>query len=67
LREQFPDYEYYNLETPSVLSMVEKDPETFLKQRSHIIIDEIQKCPILFSCLLEIVDERKIMADFIIS
>ena len=67
LREQFPDYEYYNLETPSVLSSVERDPEKFLKERSHIIIDEIQKCPILFSCLLEIVDSRKIMADFIIS
>ncbi len=67
LREQFPNYEYYNLETPSVLSMIENDPETFLKQKSHIIIDEVQKCPIIFNCLLEIVDERKIMADFIIS
>ena len=67
LIEQFPDYEYFNLESPDTLSMIEQDPGQFLRSKSHIIIDEIQKCPILFSYLLEIVDTRKIMADFIIS
>ena len=67
LKEQFKDYEYYNLESPATLELVKKDPEGFLKQRSHIIIDEIQKCPILFSCFLEIVDSRDELADFIIS
>ena len=67
LKEQFPEYEYYNLETPSTLSMIERDPETFLRNKSHIILDEVQKCPLIFSCLLEIVDDRKIMADFILS
>lgn len=67
LKEQFPDYKYYNLESPDTLEEVENDPWRFLKTQSHIIIDEIQKCPILFSYLLEIVDTRKVMADFIIS
>ena len=67
LREQFPDYEYFNLESPETFSRVEENPWWFLRENSHIIIDEIQKCPILFSYLLEIVDTRKIMADFVIS
>ena len=67
LKEQFPDYKYYNLESPDTLSDVENDPWRFLREQSHIIIDEIQRCPILFSYLLEIVDSRKEMADFIIS
>ena len=67
LKEQFPEYKYFNLESPDTLSYVESDPWKFLRTNSHIIIDEIQKCPILFDYLLEIVDSRKIMADFIIS
>jgi len=67
LKEQFPDYQYFNLETPETLSFIEQDPWSFLREHSHVIIDEIQRCPILFSYLLEIVDTRKIMSDFIIS
>lgn len=67
LKEQFPDYKYFNLESPETLSEVEKNPWWFLRDNSHIIIDEIQKCPILFSYLLEIVDTRQVMSDFIIS
>jgi len=67
LKEQFPDYTYYNLETPVTLRRIQEDPLSFLQGQSHIIIDEIQKCPELFSYLQEIVDTRGEMADFIIS
>ena len=67
LKEQFPDYTYYSLETPATLQKVQNDPLKFLQSESHIIIDEIQKCPELFSYLQEIVDTRGIMDDFIIS
>ena len=67
LKEQFPDYQYYNLETPITLMKIKQDPLNFLQNNSHIIIDEIQRCPELFSYLQEIVDTRKEMADFIIS
>ncbi len=67
LKEQFPDYEYYNLETPATLQQVKNDPLKFLQSKSHLIIDEIQKYPELFSYLQEIVDTRGEMDDFIIS
>ena len=41
LKEQFPDYKYFNLESPDTLSYVESDPWKFLRTNSHIIIDEI--------------------------
>jgi predicted AAA+ superfamily ATPase len=67
LKYYFPDYKYYNLETPSTLAEVEADPKAFIHQQSHIIIDEIQRFPDLISYIQEVVDERKKMADFIIS
>jgi predicted AAA+ superfamily ATPase len=67
IKEYFSEYTYYNLETPSTLAMVEADPKTFIQNQSKIIIDEIQKFPLLFSYIQEVVDERKIMADFVIS
>ena len=39
LREQFPDYEYFNLESPEIFSRVEENPWWFLRENSHIIID----------------------------
>ena len=67
LKEQFPNYKYFNLESPEVLSDIVNNTWWFLRENSHIIIDEIQKHPIIFNYLLEIVDTRQIMADFIIS
>jgi predicted AAA+ superfamily ATPase len=67
LKYFFTGYKYYNLETPSTLAEIEADPKAFVHQQSHIIIDEIQRFPALFSYIQEVVDERKEMADFIIS
>jgi predicted AAA+ superfamily ATPase len=67
LKDFFSDYKYYNLETPSTLAMVEADPKAFIQNQTKIIIDEIQKFPKLFSYMQEVVDDRKVMADFVIS
>lgn len=67
LKDFFKEYQYYNLETPSTLAMVESDPKAFIHNQHHIIIDEVQKFPQLLSYIQEVVDERKEMADFIIS
>lgn len=55
------------METPATLQQVKNDPLKFLQSKSHLIIDEIQKYPELFSYLQEIVDTRGEMDDFIIS
>ena len=53
----FPDYLYANLEFPDVRLMAESDPRSFLSQSSHMIIDEIQRLPDLFSYIQGLVDE----------
>ena len=47
---QFPDYDYVNLEDPEVRSLAEKDAREFLhRHAAPIIIDEIQRLPMLLS------------------
>lgn len=53
----FPDYLYVNLEFPDIRLMAENDPRFFLSQSKHMIIDEIQRIPDLFSYIQGLVDE----------
>jgi len=47
---QFPDYDYVNLEDPETRSLAEKDAKEFLHRHpAPIIIDEIQRLPMLLS------------------
>lgn len=47
---QFPYYDYVNLEDPEVRSLAEKDAREFLHRHpAPIIIDEIQRLPMLLS------------------
>ena len=47
---QFPDYDYINLEDPETRSLAEKDAREFLHRHpAPIIIDEIQRLPMLLS------------------
>lgn len=49
-RMQFPDYSYVNLEEPETRQLAERDAKEFLKRYSTpIIIDEIQRLPMLLS------------------
>jgi predicted AAA+ superfamily ATPase len=52
---------------PSTLSEIQADPKSFIENNSKIVIDEVQKYPELLSYIQAVVDERKIMADFVIS
>jgi predicted AAA+ superfamily ATPase len=68
LRELFPDYQYVSLESPDVRSFLEDDPNGFFEKYSKFcIFDEAQRVPELFSYLQTIVDESKIMGQFILS
>ena len=68
LKELFPDYRYISLENPDLRKFAENDPNNFLKEYdSFCIIDEAQRVPHLFSYLQTIVDEKKIMGQYILS
>jgi len=68
LKNMFQEYRYVNLEGPDIRDFALNDPVGFLKQYDqYVILDEIQRTPALFSYIQTIVDEKKIMGQFIIS
>lgn len=68
LKAMFPDYRYVSLENPDTRSFAETDPRSFLQQYDHnVIFDEVQRVPHLFSYIQSVVDESKIMGQFIFS
>lgn len=56
----FPDYEYYSLKNLNMREFAENDPIAFLNQNKDegIIIDEVQKVPILLEYIQGIVDKN---------
>jgi len=59
---------YYTLDDLSILNLVNEDPVTFLESQSKpIIIDEIQRAPILFTPLKQIVDRQRISGQFVLT
>ena len=69
VKKAFPKYEYINLENLDERSYAEEDPRSFLKQHMDqgVIIDEIQKAPVLFNYLQEILDESNQPGRFILT
>ncbi len=67
-RAVFPEKPYVSLENPDEREFAEQDPRRFLARFAEgAILDEVQRCPGLFSWLQEVVDERKRMGDFILT
>ena len=67
-RMTFPDYEYVSFENPDTLQAFQDDPNTFLQVHGdHVIFDEAQRVPSLFSYLQEIVDSSRQTGRFIIT
>lgn len=68
LKDLFPNYTYLSLENPDTRQFAETDPNGFFKQcGSHVILDEAQRVPQLFSYIQSIVDSTKEMGQFILS
>jgi uncharacterized protein len=68
LREVFPTYRYVSLENSDTRYYAAEDPVGFLKQYdSRVILDEVQRAPGLFPYLQSIVDERRLMGQYILS
>lgn len=67
-RAIFGDKAYVSLENPDQREFAEQDPKRFLQRfDGGAILDEIQRCPSLFSWLQGLVDERQRMGDFILT
>ena len=68
LIELFPNYTYISLENPDIRRFFELDPNGFFeKYDKYCIFDEAQRVPELFSYLQTIVDEKKIMGQYVLS
>lgn len=64
----FPDKRYVSLEDPDERAFAEEDPRGFLARFPNgAILDEVQRCPALFSYLQTIVDAEKRMGMFILT
>lgn len=67
-RAVFPDKPYVSLENLDEREFAQQDPRRFLARfPDGAILDEVQRCPSLFSWLQGVVDERKIMGDFVLT
>lgn len=68
LRNEFPDYSYFNLERLDYREMIKEDPLGFIRNRgTNIIFDEAQALPELFSYMQVISDERNTPGQYILS
>lgn len=68
VKNVFPEKDYVSLENPIEREMAISDPNKFFSRFPQgVIIDEVQRVPDLFSFIQVLVDERKIMGDFILT
>jgi len=67
-RMSFPDKPYITLEDPDQLDFARTDPRRFLSRfPDGAILDEVQRCPDIFSYLQGIVDQHQVMGEFILT
>ena len=67
-RTLFADKPYVSLEDPEERSFADADPRGFLARFPQgAILDEVQRCPDLFSYLQGVVDTRRRMGEFILT
>lgn len=67
-RDQFAGKPYASLENPDNLDFAQTDPRGFLAQFPEgAVLDEVQRCPSLFSWLQGLVDEAQIMGQFVLT
>jgi predicted AAA+ superfamily ATPase len=68
VRSIFPDYDYLNLEDPQIRRAAADDPVGFIRNRGdHLILDEAQYVPDLFSMIQVVSDERSTNGQYILS
>ncbi|MCK4921572.1 MAG: ATP-binding protein [Bacteroidales bacterium] len=64
----FPDYSYCNLEHPEIREIARNDPNALFQMfKTPLIIDEIQRLPLLLSYIQVLVDENPVKGNFILT
>jgi len=59
VRSSFPEKDYVSLEDPDIREFALSDPKGFLSgYRDGVILDEVQRAPLLFSYIQTIVDQN---------
>lgn len=67
-RQAFPDKPYFSLEDPEIRQRLAADPRQFFAiLPDGAVLDEVQRCPEVFSYLQGLVDERERMGEFVIT
>ena len=67
-KQLFIDKPYVNFENPSVQYEAEQNPESFLKKFRHgAVFDEVQRAPLIFRYLQEILDSSSKRGQFILT
>ena len=67
-RQVFADKPYFTLEDLETRQRVVSDPRQFFAHLPHgAVLDEVQRCPEVFSYLQGLVDERARMGEFVIT
>ncbi|MEY2791025.1 MAG: hypothetical protein RL295_1189 [Pseudomonadota bacterium] len=67
-KQVFRHKTYVSLENPDELAFANTDPRRFLARFAQgAVLDEVQRCPALLSWLQTLVDERRIMGDFVLT
>ncbi len=67
-RMVFKDYDYSNLEEPEEREFALSDPKGFLKRfKEGVILDEIQRAPLLLSYIQGIVDKNSLPGRFVLT
>jgi uncharacterized protein len=68
VKSLFSERAYFNLENPDTREYTDSDPRGFLAEGGgRMIIDEFQRVPHLLSYIQTIVDERKEMAQYVLT
>ena len=68
VRAALPDYAYVSLETPENRQFATEDPKAFLKRYpGKVILDEVQRTPLLLSYLQGVVDAQPENGQFVLT
>ena len=68
LRSMLPDWTYLSFEDPDLRALARDDPRDFLARHArHVILDEAQRVPELFSYLQTVVDQTGDAGQFVVS
>jgi hypothetical protein len=67
-RRIFPDTPYVSLEDPDTRELAQRDPRRFLdRYATGAVLDEVQRCPDLFSYLQGVLDDTRAPGRFVLT